>query len=55
MIGVPDEYSGELPFAFVVLEQSVAARAAKSPQEWERLRQSIAKVSNDGLAWLHVV
>jgi 4-coumarate--CoA ligase len=45
VIGVPDEYSGDIPLAFVVLEHGAAARAAKDEQEREHLRQSIAKVS----------
>ncbi|KAF9515517.1 hypothetical protein BS47DRAFT_1293743 [Hydnum rufescens UP504] len=47
VIGVPDEYSGDLPFAFVVLEQGAAERAAKDGQEREDLRQSIAKHVSD--------
>jgi len=47
VIGVPDEYSGDIPFAFVVLEQGDAARAAKDEQEREHLRQSIAKHVSD--------
>ncbi|KAF9515516.1 hypothetical protein BS47DRAFT_1371999 [Hydnum rufescens UP504] len=47
VIGVPDEYSGDIPFAFVVLGQDAAGQAAKDEQEREHLRQSIAKHVSD--------
>ena len=42
VIGIPDEYSGEVPLAFVVLKPEVAARDSVSLDE---VRTSIYKVS----------
>ena len=42
VIGIPDEYSGEVPLAFVVLKPEVAARDSVSLDE---VRRSIYKVS----------
>lgn len=43
MVGVPDEYSGEIPLAFVALNASALARVQKNPAEAERIKGSIAK------------
>ncbi|KAL0581455.1 hypothetical protein V5O48_000609 [Marasmius crinis-equi] len=43
VIGVPDEYAGELPFAFVVLQPQVAAAVARNPMTAEEVRSSIFK------------
>jgi len=47
VVGIPDEYSGEQPLAFIVLEAKAAARAAQDPRERELLRQSVAKHVSD--------
>ena len=44
VVGLADDYSGELPFAFVALHERVRKQVAKSPKEAERVRQSIFKV-----------
>ena len=44
VVAAPDEYSGELPFAFVVLHEQVRRRVAKSAQDEERVRQALLKV-----------
>ena len=44
VVAAQDDYSGELPFAFVALHERVRKQVAKSPKEAERVRQSIFKV-----------
>ncbi len=44
VVAAPDEYSGELPFAFVSLHEEVRKRVAQDPKEEERVKQSIFKV-----------
>lgn len=44
VVAAPDEYNGELPFAFVVLHEQVRKRVAKSPKDEERVRQAMFKV-----------
>ncbi|KAI0353724.1 acetyl-CoA synthetase-like protein [Trametes cingulata] len=41
VVGAPDEYSGELPFAFVALKDAVRARVARDPAEEQRVREAI--------------
>ncbi|KAA1468065.1 amp dependent CoA ligase [Dentipellis sp. KUC8613] len=43
VIGILDEYSGELPMAYVVLRPEAAKRAAISPAESEKFKASIIK------------
>jgi acyl-CoA synthetase (AMP-forming)/AMP-acid ligase II len=45
VVSIQDEYSGELPFAYVVLHPEPAARARENPGDEEELRQSIMKAS----------
>ena len=45
VVGIPDDYSGEVPFAFIVLESRAGRRAKESREEAERIKQSIHKVS----------
>lgn len=47
VVGYPDEYSGEVPLAFVVLETHAAQRAKSNPEEAEKIRQSILKVTSN--------
>ena len=44
VIGAPDEYSGELPFAFVALPDAARQRVKGDPQEAQRIREGIMKV-----------
>ncbi|KAI0803315.1 amp dependent CoA ligase [Irpex lacteus] len=43
VVGVPDDYSGELPLAFVVPSESALARIQKNPREGERLKATLVK------------
>ncbi|KIM66784.1 hypothetical protein SCLCIDRAFT_1147594 [Scleroderma citrinum Foug A] len=43
VVGIPDEYSGELPLAFVVLRQEAAKRTKKSPGAGDEIKRSITK------------
>ena len=44
VVGIPDEYSGELPLAFVVPSGDAQARIAKDAREAEGARKAIMKV-----------
>jgi len=50
VVGVPDEYSGELPLAFVVLRQEAAKRTKGSSNTGDEIKRSIAKVCLVSLA-----
>ncbi|KAG2153046.1 uncharacterized protein EDB93DRAFT_1136219 [Suillus bovinus] len=43
VVGIQDEYSGELPLAFVVLHPEAAKRVAESPQAADEIKASIMK------------
>ncbi|EIW81332.1 amp dependent CoA ligase [Coniophora puteana RWD-64-598 SS2] len=43
VVPVADDYSGEVPLAFVVLRPEATARVAKSPSEREKLKETIIK------------
>ncbi|KZT64337.1 acetyl-CoA synthetase-like protein [Daedalea quercina L-15889] len=43
VVGLPDEYSGELPLAFVTPSAAAAERMKKDPAEAARVRAAIAK------------
>jgi 4-coumarate--CoA ligase len=45
VVGIQDEYSGELPLAFVVLRPEVAKRVEDSPPAADEIKASIMKVS----------
>ena len=47
MVGLTDDYSGELPLAFVTLSADAAERTKKDSGEADRIRTSIAKVGRD--------
>ncbi|KII90730.1 hypothetical protein PLICRDRAFT_697218 [Plicaturopsis crispa FD-325 SS-3] len=47
IVGVPDDYSGEVPLAFVVLNAQAAARARKSPAEAKAIKRALAKYVED--------
>lgn len=44
VVGVPDDYSGEVPFAFIMLESCADKRAKVNAAEAEKIKQSIMKV-----------
>ncbi|KAJ7193364.1 amp dependent CoA ligase [Mycena pura] len=43
VVGIPDEYSGEIPLAFVVLREAVLQRVSKNPKEGEHLKTALVK------------
>ncbi|THH06349.1 hypothetical protein EW145_g4156 [Phellinidium pouzarii] len=47
VVGVPDEYSGEVPLAFVTLEQRAAQKAKANPEGGDELKKSIIKHVSD--------
>ncbi|KAJ4481951.1 phenylacetyl-CoA ligase [Lentinula aciculospora] len=47
VVGVPDDYSGEVPLAFVVLEEEAAKRAQKNQEESAKVKASIQKHVSD--------
>lgn len=44
VVGVADEYSGEVPLAFVVLSASALERVKKDSSEKEKIRGALIKV-----------
>ena len=44
VVGIPDEYCGEVPMAFIVLSSDAAARTTKGPDEAKAIKKSIEKV-----------
>ncbi|KIL59197.1 hypothetical protein M378DRAFT_111242 [Amanita muscaria Koide BX008] len=50
VVGKPDEYSGELPLAFVVLRPATAERVARDPQAGEDTKRSIIQHVADNKA-----
>ncbi|KIL59198.1 hypothetical protein M378DRAFT_188026 [Amanita muscaria Koide BX008] len=50
VVGKPDEYSGELPLAFVVLRAPAAARVERDPKASEAIKKSIIKHVADNKA-----
>jgi len=47
VVGIPHEFHGELPFAFIVPEKKTAALIAKYPEEEAKLKNIIAKYVTD--------
>ncbi|KAF9447299.1 acetyl-CoA synthetase-like protein [Macrolepiota fuliginosa MF-IS2] len=55
VVGAPDDYSGEVPLAFVVLRADAAKKAAQDPKEADVIRTSIIKhVANNKIAYKHL-
>lgn len=50
VVGISDEYSGEVPLAFVVLSASAAKRALQGEAETAEIKASILKVR-----WSHKI
>lgn len=44
VVGLPDEFAGELPLAFVALQPDIAAAVRRDPSAAENIRTSIAQV-----------
>jgi 4-coumarate--CoA ligase len=44
VVGIPDEFSGEVPLAFVVAEAKTAKRIAKDPQAANKLKVTLMQV-----------
>lgn len=44
IVGIPDEYSGELPFAFVVLNPSARGESNKDSGKEEEIRTALMRV-----------
>ncbi|RDX52610.1 amp dependent CoA ligase [Lentinus brumalis] len=56
VVGIPDEYSGELPLAFVSPSAEAEARIAKDPKAAEEVRKAIMKhVSDHKVNYKHLV
>ena len=47
VVGIPHEFHGELPFAFIVPEKETAALIAKYPEEGAKLKDVLAKHVTD--------
>ncbi|KAJ3733320.1 phenylacetyl-CoA ligase [Lentinula guzmanii] len=47
VVGIPDDYSGEVPLAFVVLKDEASARAERSVEENAKVKASIQKHVSD--------
>lgn len=52
VVGVPDEYSGEVPLAFVVLHSDIAKKAASNSSEATKLKEDIKKVRSPCFVFL---
>lgn len=44
VIGLPDDFSGDVPMAFIVLSVDAAQRVAADPKEAERIKAEVIKV-----------
>ncbi|KAK2461344.1 hypothetical protein APHAL10511_006629 [Amanita phalloides] len=55
VVGVPDDYSGEVPFAFVTLRASAAECVARDPSAARVIKQSIIKhVADNKVSYKHL-
>ncbi|KAF9046777.1 phenylacetyl-CoA ligase [Panaeolus papilionaceus] len=55
VVGVPDEYSGEVPLAFVVLTQNTANKVKKNPDAAASVKKSITKhVADNKIHYKHL-
>ncbi|KAJ7459668.1 phenylacetyl-CoA ligase [Mycena latifolia] len=55
VVGVPDEYSGEVPLGFVVLTVDAASRVERNPSDLKAIRTSIIKhVADHKIAYKHL-
>lgn len=44
VVGIPDEYSGEVPLAFVALSDTALERVKRDPSEAARIKEALKKV-----------
>jgi acyl-coenzyme A synthetase/AMP-(fatty) acid ligase len=44
-VGIPDEYKGEVPLAYVVPSEKAVSKANLNPREVEKVKAEIMKVS----------
>ena len=44
VVGIPDEYSGEVPLAFVALSPDALARVKRDSSEGDKVKASLVKV-----------
>jgi acyl-coenzyme A synthetase/AMP-(fatty) acid ligase len=49
VVGIPDDYSGELPLAFVVLRPTIAQRVKEDPRAADDVKASIMKVNTSNV------
>ncbi|KAF9019187.1 phenylacetyl-CoA ligase [Hymenopellis radicata] len=55
VVGIPDDYSGEVPLAFVVLNSEAEAKVKGKPQEARKVKESISKhVAANKVAYKHL-
>ncbi|KAJ7596811.1 phenylacetyl-CoA ligase [Mycena floridula] len=47
VVGIPDDYSGELPFAYIVLEAGTKQEVASSPEKQQKVKLEISKHVSD--------
>lgn len=53
VVGIQDDYSGELPFAFVLLKDDARKRVEEDPTAMEVIERAIMEVR--GRAWVSAV
>ncbi|KAF8622216.1 hypothetical protein AX15_007196 [Amanita polypyramis BW_CC] len=55
VVGVPDDYKGEVPMAFIVLRPAAANRVARNPNVLEDIKKSVVKhVADNKVAYKHL-
>ncbi|KAJ7505503.1 hypothetical protein B0H11DRAFT_1796321 [Mycena galericulata] len=55
VVGIPDDYSGEVPLAFVVLTADAASRVERKPADLQEIRTSIIKhVAGHKIGYKHL-
>ena len=51
VVSIPDEFSGELPFAFVVLKDSARLRVEGQSGALDLVKEALMQVRRDTLVW----
>jgi acyl-coenzyme A synthetase/AMP-(fatty) acid ligase len=46
VIGIPDDFSGEVPLAFIALNADASQRVKSNPREAERIKAALIKVAH---------
>jgi acyl-coenzyme A synthetase/AMP-(fatty) acid ligase len=44
VVGIPDDYSGEIPQAFIVLREDALKRVSKNSREGDKIKVALIKV-----------